>query len=162
LTSTRSGSTSAQIANPYFETRLAARRKTTARRQIDQVRHRTRDDVQALFDLAEHRDRADQPLRIGMQRLIEQGVDIRLFDDLAGIHDGDAFSHLCHHTQIVCDQNDGRPISRRRSRIRSRICAWMVTSKAVVGSSAISSSGTQASAIAIMTRCAIPPDNSWG
>ena len=36
----------------------------------------------------------------------------------------------------------------------------MVTSSAVVGSSAISSSGSQASAIAIMTRCFMPPE-SW-
>ena len=38
----------------------------------------------------------------------------------------------------------------------------MVTSSAVVGSSAISSSGSQASAMAIITRCAMPPDNSCG
>ena len=40
----------------------------------------------------------------------------------------------------------------RISRIRSRIWAWMVTSSAVVGSSAMSSSGSQASAMAIITR----------
>ncbi len=45
-------------------------------------------------------------------------------------------------------------------RMSSRICAWMVTSSAVVGSSAISSSGSQASAIAIITRCRMPPE-SW-
>src|SRR5699024_8257557 len=44
--------------------------------------------------------------------------------------------------------------------IRSRICAWMVTSSAVVGSSAISSSGLQLIAMAIMTRWLIPPE-SW-
>jgi hypothetical protein len=45
------------------------------------------------------------------------------------------------------------------SRSRSRICAWIVTSSAVVGSSAISSFGLQASAIAIIARCRIPPEN---
>ena len=54
------------------------------------------------------------------------------------------------------------PVSSRRLRIRSRICAWIVTSSAVVGSSAMSSSGSQASAMAIMTRCAMPPDSSCG
>ena len=44
------------------------------------------------------------------------------------------------------------PNSSRRSISRSRICAWMVTSSAVVGSSAISSCGRQASAMAIITR----------
>ena len=48
----------------------------------------------------------------------------------------------------------------RRSSISSRICFWIVTSSAVVGSSAISSFGSQASAMAIITRCRMPPD-SW-
>ena len=45
---------------------------------------------------------------------------------------------------------------------RSRICAWMVTSSAVVGSSAMTSFGLQASAIAIMTRWRMPPENWCG
>ena len=52
------------------------------------------------------------------------------------------------------------PLAACSSRIRSRICAWMVTSSAVVGSSAISSCGSQASAMAIMTRWRMPPE-SW-
>ena len=40
------------------------------------------------------------------------------------------------------------------------ICAWMVTSSAVVGSSAISSCGSQTSAMAIMARWRMPPE-SW-
>ena len=50
------------------------------------------------------------------------------------------------------------PSFSRSSFISSRICAWTVTSSAVVGSSAISSFGLQASAIAIITRCRMPPD----
>ena len=46
------------------------------------------------------------------------------------------------------------------SRSRSRICACTVTSSAVVGSSAMTSGGLQASAIAIITRWRMPPD-SW-
>ena len=41
-----------------------------------------------------------------------------------------------------------------------RICAWIVTSSAVVGSSATRTSGPFASAIAIITRCRWPPE-SW-
>ena len=41
-----------------------------------------------------------------------------------------------------------------------RICAWIVTSSAVVGSSAMSSFGSQASAMAIITRWRRPPE-SW-
>ena len=52
------------------------------------------------------------------------------------------------------------PSSAWSSSSSSMICAWVVTSSAVVASSAISSFGRQASAIAIMTRCRMPPD-SW-
>ena len=53
-------------------------------------------------------------------------------------------------------------VSARRRRTSSRICAWIVTSSAVVGSSAISSRGSQESAIAIITRWRMPPDSSCG
>ena len=46
-----------------------------------------------------------------------------------------------------------------RSFISSRIWAWMVTSSAVVGSSAMISLGSQASAMAIMIRWRMPPDS---
>ena len=54
------------------------------------------------------------------------------------------------------------PKSRCRSAIRSRIWACTVTSRAVVGSSAISSLGSLTRAIAIIARCRIPPENSCG
>ena len=46
--------------------------------------------------------------------------------------------------------------------ISVRICAWTVTSSAVVGSSAISSLGSLISAMAIITRWRMPPENSCG
>ncbi len=54
------------------------------------------------------------------------------------------------------------PISRCRSTSSSRIWAWVVTSSAVVGSSAISTRGRLANAIAIITRWRMPPDSSCG
>ena len=54
------------------------------------------------------------------------------------------------------------PSRRERSFISSRICAWMVTSSAVVGSSAIRSLGLQASPMAIITRWRMPPESWWG
>ena len=45
---------------------------------------------------------------------------------------------------------------------RSRIWACTVTSSAVVGSSAKRTFGPHAIAMAIMTRCRMPPDISWG
>ena len=41
-------------------------------------------------------------------------------------------------------------------------CAWVVTSRPVVGSSSTTTAGLQAKAIAIVTRCCWPPDNSCG
>ena len=52
------------------------------------------------------------------------------------------------------------PIFLWSSCISSSICAWMVTSRAVVGSSAMSMSGSQASAMAIITRWRMPPESS--
>ena len=54
------------------------------------------------------------------------------------------------------------PVSSRSSRMRWRICAWIVTSSAVVGSSAISTDGLHDSASAIITRWRMPPENSCG
>src|SRR5690606_24264057 len=48
------------------------------------------------------------------------------------------------------------------SRISSKICAWMVTSRAVVGSSAINNLGLHATAMAIIARWRMPPDNWCG
>ena len=54
------------------------------------------------------------------------------------------------------------PSSRCRRSSSARICACTVTSSAVVGSSAISSLGSLASAIAIIARWRMPPENSCG
>ena len=52
--------------------------------------------------------------------------------------------------------------SRARPVMRSITLAWVVTSRPVVGSSAISSAGRQASAMAIITRWHMPPESSKG
>ena len=54
------------------------------------------------------------------------------------------------------------PSSDWRSLISFRIWAWIVTSSAVVGSSAISSAGRQISAMAIIARWRRPPESSKG
>ena len=54
------------------------------------------------------------------------------------------------------------PISVCNSRTSWRIWAWMVTSRAVVGSSAIRSLGWQASAMAIIARWRMPPEKECG
>ena len=52
--------------------------------------------------------------------------------------------------------------SLHRARMRSRIWAWIETSRAVVGSSAMITSGSAARASAITTRWRMPPENWWG
>ena len=52
--------------------------------------------------------------------------------------------------------------SRLTLSISSRICACTVTSSAVVGSSAISTAGLCTSAIAIIARWRMPPENWCG
>ena len=54
------------------------------------------------------------------------------------------------------------PSLRDSSLMISRIWAWIVTSSAVVGSSAIRTSGLHERAMAIMTRWRMPPENWWG
>src|SRR6218665_2264125 len=54
------------------------------------------------------------------------------------------------------------PLSRCMRRISARICACVVTSSAVVGSSAISRLGSSANAMAITTRWRWPPDSRKG
>ena len=54
------------------------------------------------------------------------------------------------------------PSSARIFASRLRICAWVVTSSAVVGSSASISRGAEAVEIAIITRWHMPPESSCG
>ena len=55
-----------------------------------------------------------------------------------------------------------KPRSRLSASICWRISRWTTTSSAVVGSSMITSSGSSASAIAMITRCRMPPESSCG
>ena len=54
------------------------------------------------------------------------------------------------------------PRSCRSCSSSCRICAWTMTSRAVVGSSPMTIAGSQASAMAIIARWRIPPDSSCG
>ena len=85
----------------------------------------------------------------------------RALDDAPRVHDDDVLRVLGDDAEVVRDEQDAhRRAARCSSRSSSRICAWMVTSSAVVGSSATRSFGSHASAIAIITRWRCPPE-SW-
>jgi hypothetical protein len=85
-----------------------------------------------------------------------------LLDHLPAVHDGHLLADLGHHRQVVGDEHQADPgLAAQRASSR-RIWSWIVTSSAVVGSSHRMSSGSQDSAIAIITRCRMPPENSCG
>ncbi len=54
------------------------------------------------------------------------------------------------------------PLLWHRPLSSAMICAWIETSRAVVGSSAITSRGSAANASAITTRWRMPPENWCG
>ena len=43
-----------------------------------------------------------------MLRVVEQGVEGGVLDDLAGVHHRDAVGDLGHHPEIVGDEHDGQ------------------------------------------------------
>ena len=105
------------------------------------------------------RHRSKQSHSVGMPRPLIHRVGGAFLHKLAGIHDGDAMRVARDNAEIVGDQDQRDSRSRDSFCISSRICAWIVTSSAVVGSSAMMSFGLHASPIAIMTRWRMPPEN---
>src|SRR5262245_29208923 len=90
----------------------AARRESATRRKVIERRHHTgnflqpsdRSRVSPRHDL-EPRDRRQQAVRIGMERLGKQLVDLRLFDLSAGIHHDYPLRGLGYDPEIVRDQD---------------------------------------------------------
>ena len=148
----------------FAELVRAARPEVAALGPVGERRREPRDRRQALRARAvEPGDRAEQAPGVGVLGVVEDLVERALLDDPAGVHDGDPVGDVGHDAEVVGDQDHGRARSRRAARgCRSRICAWIVTSSAVVGSSAIRSDGLHDSAMAIMTRWRMPPENSSG
>ena len=96
---------------------------------------------------------------IGMLRRIEQLAHAAGLDDLAGVHDA-SLSHISRATmpRLWVTKITATPVSCCNSFNRSRYCAWIVTSRLVVGSSAMIRRGPPASAIAPTMRWRMPPD----
>jgi hypothetical protein len=81
-------------------------------------------------------------------------------DQAAALHHPDAVGEAAHQVQVMGDEQQRHAHLGLQLVEQARICAWMVTSSAVVGSSQISSCGRQASAMAIIARWRWPPE-SW-
>ncbi len=80
----------------------------------------------------------------------------------AGVHHRTRSQKWRDQRQVVADQHQAHAAAETRSSISRRISACTVASSALVGSSAISSSGSGASIMAIITRWPIPPESSCG
>ena len=141
----------------------AARREAAALGLAVGAGHRALDGREPLAVDVEARDRAQQADRVGVLRIGEQRRDRRALDDLAGVHHHHVVGELGDHAEIVGDDQHRHAEALAAGRCSSsRICAWMVTSSAVVGSSAISSAGSHDSAMAIITRWRMPPERWCG
>ena len=134
-------SRSRQLAAAAVERVRGSAGGTGSRRRAEQRRRLAPDLRQALELDVEPRQRAEQAPGVRVQRLLEQRVDRRVLGDAGRVHDDDVVRDLGDDAEVVRDQDHGGPDSAWSSRIRSRICACVVTSSAVVGSSAISSVG---------------------
>jgi hypothetical protein len=77
-------------------------------------------------------------LCIGVLRFLDDLIHRALFDDAPRIHDRDAVAEFGREPEVVGDRMMAVPRSWLICFIRFMICAWMVTSSAVVGSSASS------------------------
>ena len=110
----------------------------------------------------EPRDRAEQADGVGMLRAGEQLVDRRALDDLAGIHHRDLVADFGDHAEIVGDQDDRR--AARGLQLAHQIEDLRLQGDVERGGRLVGDQqpGSQASAIAIMTRWRMPPDSLCG
>ena len=140
----------------------AAVGERAAGRQVDQLGHAARNRRQAgAARRAEARPRAEQAARVRMGEVLEdapRSARPRRRCRRTSRAGGRRVRAITPRSWLT--SSSAMPRAATSSPIRSRISPWIVTSSAVVGSSAISRSGPQASAIAMTTRWRWPPD-SW-
>src|ERR1022692_1339055 len=134
----------------------------TARRQGDQAGRLPLDRPEPLTPSAVGGQRLQQPLGVGMMVGEEHGPPIGLLHHCSCVHHHDLVRDVRDHPEIVGDQDDGGAELVLQGADDLRTWACTVTSSAVVGSSAMSSSGLSAMAIAIIARCRMPPENWCG
>ena len=96
---------------------------------------------------------------VGMARRPQHRRRRPLLDQPAGVHHQDPAGDRRHGREVVADPDERGAGPRARPRISVRICAWIDTSSAVVGSSQTISAGRLSSAMAMATRWRMPPEN---
>ena len=142
----------------------AARREAAARRRVDEVRRATGDDVEpGVAGVVHLRDALASAPRCTASSCWRTARSVGAFSTSLPPYIT-AISSVWPATtpRSWVTRTSDMLRSRRCSSSRSRICACTVTSSAVVGSSANSSVGPHAMAMAIITRWRMPPDISCG
>ena len=99
---------------------------------------------------------------IRMLRILKNFKNSSLFHNITTVHHHDVVSDLGNDAQIMGNKYNGSTEVLLGAGALIATPACIVTSKAVVGSSAINNLGLHANDMAIITLCRIPPDNSWG
>ena len=141
----------------------AARMEPAAARRVEQRRRLALDLDEPLDVGVEPRERAEQPPRVRVLRALEDLVDGRPARRSRPAYITTTSSAISATTPRSCViMMIALPNSSCSFSISARIWAWVVTSSAVVGSSAISRSGLLISAIAIIARWRMPPENWCG
>ena len=138
------GSRSAGVASRNARGERAARREPAARSAGSRAWAPCPGSARPHLASAAVSSRGIEPSRpcvYGWCGLANSSLDARLLDDLARVHHDDPCADLGDHAEVVRDQHASPCRVVLQPAISSRICAWIVTSSAVVGSSAISSSG---------------------
>ena len=144
-----------------FHTVSASGGKRAALGRIQQIGRRSGYGCQLLFVFqVKARYGFDQRPGIGMPWAVKNVRTLSLFHDHAGIHDRDILRQIRHNAQVMGDNDNGCIMLLLQ--ILDDIQNLPLDSHihAVVGSSQIRSFGSQAKAMAIMTRWRIPPENS--
>ena len=94
-----------------FERDGTARMEAAARRRVDRRWNIARKDdpFAAAFDgRVGDRNRREQRLGVGMQRVLRRALAIGQLDDLADVHHGDARRDVAHDREVVRDEQIGQ------------------------------------------------------
>ncbi len=97
-----------------------------------------------------------------MLGVVEDLVERPLLDHPSRVHHQHPVGDLGDDAEVVGDQDRRQVALTVEALEQAQDLRLDVTSSAVVGSSAISTSGSSASAIAIIARWRMPPENSCG
>jgi len=137
---------------------LAAGRERAAPGRRDEVRRAAGDGHQAGPGGGAVGDGPEQAPGVGVRGLVEDLPGGALLHDGAGVEHDDPVAHGGHHPEIVGDEDDRgvQPLLHVGEQVQDLGLDGHV--QAVVGSSAMSSLGEQAMAMAIMVRWRMPPE----